>query len=291
VAYKQFKEVYKLKIAQRQSGNSKEQQEFRNILLRLRNGDSTIDDWKILTTRIENKFNTIERKKFSDALFILTRWSEVNAINIDRLRSLDVPVAKIQAIHTGGKDAKNANTDTAHGLESYILLARGTRIMLTANLQIETGLINGSMGTVQDIIFQDDQGPPSLPIAVLISFDNYKGTTIASLEGERVVPIAPIRRTWNSKSGAFCSCLQIPVRLAWAITVHKSQGLTLGKAIIDLGDKEFTAGLSFVAVSRVRTLKDLLFKPFNFERLQRIKSCTRLQERLDEEKRLVSMTS
>jgi hypothetical protein len=46
--YKQFKEMYKLEIAQRQSGNSKEQQNFRNILLRLRNGESTIDDWKFL---------------------------------------------------------------------------------------------------------------------------------------------------------------------------------------------------------------------------------------------------
>jgi ATP-dependent exoDNAse (exonuclease V) alpha subunit len=161
--------------------------------------------------------------------------------------------------------------------------------MLTANLQTETGLVNGSMGTVQDIIFQEDQGPPSLPIALLISFDNYKGPTIASLEGERVVPITPIRRTWNSKSGASCSRMQVPVRLAWAITVHKSQGLTLRRAKIDLGDKEFTSGLSFVAVSQVRTLEDLLFKPFNFERLRRIKGCKRLQERIDEEKRLVSM--
>ena len=161
--------------------------------------------------------------------------------------------------------------------------------MLTANLQTETGLVNGSMGTVQDIIFKEDQGPPHLPIVVLISFDNYKGPTITSLEDKRVVPIPPIRRTWNSKSGASCSRLQIPVRLAWAITVHKSQGLTLRKAVIDLGENEFTAGLSFVAVSRVRALEDLLFKPFNFERIQRIKDCTRLQERLDEEKRLVSM--
>ena len=66
--------------------------------------------------------------------------------------------------------------------------------MLTSNLQIETGLVNGSMGTVQDIIFEEDQGPPSLPIAVLISFDNYKGPTIESLEGERVV--YPERQIW-----------------------------------------------------------------------------------------------
>ncbi|CAB4431125.1 unnamed protein product [Rhizophagus irregularis] len=176
---------------------------------------------------------------------------------MDQLRSLDIPVAKIQAIHSGGNEAKNAKSDTAHGLEVNILLARGARVMLTANLQTESGLVNGP--------------------------------TIASLEGERVVPIALIKRIWAGKSGALCSRMQIPVRLAWAITVHKSQGLTLNKAIIDLGDKEFTAGLSFVAVSRVRALEDLLFKPFSFERLQRIKDGKRLLERVDEEKCLVSM--
>ncbi len=123
------------------------------------------------------------------------------------------------------------------------------------------------MGTIQDLLFKEDQGPPSLPIAVLISFDNYTGLTISNLEGKRVVPIALIRRTWKSKSGVTCSHLQIPVRLAWAITVHKSQGLTLKKAIVDLRDREFTANLTFVAVSRVCTFKDLLIKPFSFERL------------------------
>jgi len=67
--------------------------------------------------------------------------------------------------------------------------------MLTVNLQTETGLVNSSMGTIQDIIFKEDQGPPSLPIAALISFDNYNSLTIISLEGKRVVPIALIRRT------------------------------------------------------------------------------------------------
>jgi len=69
--------------------------------------------------------------------------------------------------------------------------------------------------------------------------------------------------------------------------VHKSQGLTIQKAVIDLSDKEFTASLSFVTVSQVCTLEDLLFKTFNFERLQRIKDCRRLKERKDKEERLL----
>jgi len=86
---------------------------------------------------------------------------------------------------------------------------------------------------------------------VFIKFDNYHGPTIKSAEGDEVVPIPSIKRTWENKNGTTCSRLQLPIRLAWAITVHKSQGLTLEKAQIDIGNKEFAAGLTFVALSRV----------------------------------------
>jgi len=62
----------------------------------------------------------------------------------------------------------------------------------------------------------------------------------------------------------------------------------LPKAVIDLGNSEFAAGLSFVAVSRVRALTDLLFDVApTLERLQKIKQSTRLQERIDKEERLM----
>ncbi|GBB95752.1 hypothetical protein RclHR1_26020001 [Rhizophagus clarus] len=65
--YKQFKEAYKLEIIQRQSKNSKEQQELRGILLRLCNREPSIEDWIILTTRIEDKLSVIECNEFSNA--------------------------------------------------------------------------------------------------------------------------------------------------------------------------------------------------------------------------------
>ena len=116
-AYNQFKEACKLDVIQRQSGNTKEQQDFRDLLLWLRNGESTIADWKALSTRFEVKLNRTEHNRFSNAMFILTKWSDVNVVNIDQLRSLNAPVAKILAVHTGGNEAKNADSDVAHGLE------------------------------------------------------------------------------------------------------------------------------------------------------------------------------
>jgi ATP-dependent DNA helicase PIF1 len=288
IAYKYFNEVYELDIVQRQSGESEEQKGFRDILLRLREGDSKLDDWKTLIKRFEENLNPIERDRFQDAVFIQTKWTEVDKINIEMLRSLNRPIAKINAVHTGGREAKRASSDVAKGLEPQLLLAKGCRVMLTANLWTKAGLVNGSMGTIQDILFEE-QGPPALPTAVLVIFEKYNGPTITTLEGCKVVPIAPIKRSWEGKNGIICSRIQIPVCLAWAITVHKSQGLTLDLAKVDIGAKEFAAGLTFVALSRVRSLNDICLKQFTFDRLQRIKNCKRLQERKDEEERLRSM--
>ncbi len=176
---------------------------------------------------------------------------------------MNSPVAKIFAVHTGGREAKKANSDVAKGLEAQLLLAKGARVMLTANIWTQAGLVNGSMGIIQDILFEE-QGPPFLLIAVFISFKKYEGPTISNSEGVKVVPIVPIKQTWEGKNG---TQLQVPIRLAWVITVHKSQGLTLTKTKIDLKNKEFTADLSFVVVSRVCSLSDLYFKRFTFERL------------------------
>ena len=68
--------------------------------------------------------------------------------------------------------------------------------------------------------------------------------------------------------------------------MHKSQGQTLNKAVIDLGAKEACTGLTFVCLSRAKRISDLIVEPMPFDRLSRLGNSTQLQTRLAEEVRL-----
>ncbi len=79
---------------------------------------------------------------------------------------------------------------------------------------------------------------------------------------------------------------QLPLRLAWALTIHKSPDLTLPKAWIYIGKSERTAGVSYVAISRVKTLASCVIEPMTYKRLTSLKSSANVQYRLEEENRL-----
>ena len=147
--------------------------------------------------------------------------------------------------------------------------------MLSANLWVNMGLVNGAMRTIQSICYHEGGAPPDLPIVVTILFDKYAGPTLP----DGTVPIPPLRCSWTTSSSN-CPHLQLPLKLTWAVTIHKAQGLTLNKLCVDIGKKEFSAGLTFVAISRVRHLTDLLLKPtFSFQRLKNLAKSRRIEER------------
>ncbi len=78
----------------------------------------------------------------------------------------------------------------------------------------------------------------------------------------------------------------MPLKLAWALTIHKSQGLTLPKCWVDVGKNESVLGITYVAISRVKTLSSLIIEPVTFDRLTQIKKKAGLAYRQKEEERI-----
>ena len=122
-----------------------------------------------------------------------TRVQELPSISFQQLKlllSVKQPIATIKAVHTGANAAK-APGDDAGGLEAVICLAKSARVMLSSNLWVDMGLVNGAMG------------------AICYHSAYSSGPTFH----DGTVPITPIHRSWSS-SGVQCSRLQLPLKLA-----------------------------------------------------------------------------
>lgn len=93
----------------------------------------------------------------------------------------------------------------------------------------------------------------SLPSYVLVHFDSYKGPYFF----ENCFPVISQMFTW-SKNGITHNIWQLPLSLAHAVTIYKSQGLTLTCGTIDIGTREFSAGSTYVALSRFQTMDQFM---------------------------------
>ena len=101
-----------------------------------------------------------------------------------------------------------------------------------------------TLGIVKTIIYKEDHYPPVLLVAVLIEFGSFSGPAI-----NECIPITPVASSATTSENL--ERHQIPLKVCWGITIHKSQGLTLPNAFIDIGAKKSIAGLAYVAISRI----------------------------------------
>ena len=119
-------------------------------------------------------------------------------------------------------------------VEDQLALKVGAQVMVTANLDMETQIVNGSQGTVVDFV-------DGLPVVRFMSGHE-----------RRIEP-----HKWSSETIPSVAIRQLPLIYAWAITVHKAQGISLDVAQIDAGSSIFECGQIYVALSRVRSLSGL----------------------------------
>ena len=272
--YKQFQTVVQLKQILRHNSNT---DSFRQLLLALRNGNITNEMWETLLTRSPSRVTNCQ--EFESATHLFFDKQSVAECNLKHLQKLGNPIAKIEAINSD-YSAQQTSSDEARGLDSVVFISKHSKVMLTSNLWQQTGLCNGATGTIQDIIYTNNHTPPALPVSVLVEFEKYKGPPFIS-EHPTWVPIPPITFEWTTTCRH--SRRQLPLRLSYAMTIHKSQGQTLDKAVIDIGDKERTVGLTFVALSRLRQLNHCLIQPMPYQRLKSISNSKQTLVRIKEE--------
>ena len=149
-----------------------------------------------------------------------------------------MPVGTLASIKKKMKDSLSME------LPDEVKLKVGAQVMLTRNKDLERNLVNGSRGVVERFVKNPDG--EGLPIPI-VRFDTGIVTKIAPVESVR----------YNLDGGLGCLVrMQIPLKLAWAITIHKSQGSTLTRASLDISSA-FEFGQCYVALSRVKSLEGL----------------------------------
>lgn len=183
---------------------------------------------------------------FEEVTELHTTNVDVDAINRQRLEALPGK-SHYFGMETSGKANYVETLKKSCLAHEQLELKVGALVMCIRN-NPEKKYVNGSLG-------------------IVTGFEPIGGYPLVELRNGREIIVSP--ETWELRDGDTkrASIVQIPLRLAWAITVHKSQGMTLDAARIDLR-KAFVEGMGYVALSRVRSLKTLSLAGINKMALQ-----------------------
>ena len=176
---------------------------------------------------------------------LFTHNMDVDALNRGMLARLSTKTHRFYMTDTGDKykvDAMKRSLLVPELLELKI----DAEVMFCAN-DFDAGFVNGTRGRI-------------------INFASNGDPVVLTTDGNEIVASNHTWRMFHDKGFEVASVTQKPLRLAWAVTVHKSQGLSLDAAIIDL-TKAFTPGMGYAALSRVRSLEGLYLVGMNEQAL------------------------
>ena len=150
----------------------------------------------------------------------------------------------------------NSDCNLTAGLEAVLQVAVGARVMLRRNIDVSTGLVNGAVGTVIAIKAHH----------ITVQFDGR----------QEPHNVERVKSKFMLMKKIYVYRKQFPLILAFAVTVHKCQGLSLDCALMDLSEQVFCAGMAYVALSRVKQLENLHLIAFDKDAIKVSAKC--LQE-------------
>lgn len=217
---------------------------FIDLLNKIRNSSLAHNDLDYLNSRCQMEYFA------PDDMYITLTTTNIAADDINKYKLSQIESKSILLSGQVNGNFNRQSFPTAIDLEIKI----GSQIMLLNNDPSDRW-VNGSMGRINDVVnSQFDQQP-----ILIVRLDN----------GE-IVEVSPF--TWRNNQYFFNqetktmdmetigSFTQYPIRLAWAVTIHKSQGKTFQHVVVDLGNGAFTYGQTYVAISRCTSFEGLLLR-------------------------------
>ena len=230
-----------------------------NILQQIRVGKLDSENIKILKKYVKRDLSTCEI--IPTKLFSLR--SKTDLVNSQMFSKIDEPIYSYDMItDINYSDPHNLTINykktslspkaidyeinqlkNSISCKQVLQLKKNALVMCTINLDLPNGICNGAQG----IIIGFTNSTPSFPV---VKFNNGIIKTIST-------------HYWVSEVSSSIAIGQLPLTLAWAITIHKIQGATLKNAEIDIGRTIFEAGQTYVALSRIQSLDGLYLSAFD----------------------------
>ena len=237
---------------------------FINVLDHIRNNTANAADLQLLNTRYGCQVEEVEKDMH---ITLATRRDNVDFINDKKLA--DLPGEPIVFKGTIDGDFPENSLPTSKEL----VLKVGAQIIFIKN-DYEKRWVNGTIGTISGI---DEEG------TIYVITDDGKECDV-KLDSWRNIRYKYNEEKKEIEEEVLGTFTQYPIRLAWAITIHKSQGLTFSKVVIDFGGGVFAGGQAYVALSRCTSLDGIQLKtPINrsdiFVRQEIVNFSTRFNNR------------
>jgi len=200
-----------------------------SLLGSVRRGEIEEDHYTLLREQVDIAYEEIEPTR------LYTHNSDVDTINAEKLKELDTATSIFKMKGRGNKTMQESLIRNC--LSPATLHLKGEAMVMCTKNNFEAGYANGTLARV-------------------VGFDSFEGNPIIETANKRRITVEPVSWEMVEDGKVLASIEQIPLRLAWAITVHKSQGMSLDAVEVDLS-KSFVYGQGYVALSRVRSLAGL----------------------------------
>jgi ATP-dependent DNA helicase PIF1 len=217
---------------------------YTKMLERIRMGKHNAEDNQILYKRFfaykEYKAKEKEKENLTSIqpTFLYSKKVNVHEKNMEELEKNPNEMLIFRSVITDKRPDIIINKT-----EDLLYLKNGAQVMLTVNLDCDNGLVNGSRGVITGY----DTSQQSLTVKFL------NGSELSFQRHEFV---------YEEDGKVLYKMIQFPFILAYALSIHKVQGCTLDYAIVDIGHSVFEASMSYVALSRVRSLEGLFLEAY-----------------------------